>query len=96
MSIQYTTNLAGKPIVKFNCPKCNVRLTARLTEAGNVEKCGDCGAGFKVPGEERLKALRNAEQEREKVRLVEKAELEQRREEEQRKKAQEKAKAIAL
>ena len=52
MSIQYTTNLAGKPIVKFNCPKCRIKLTARLTEAGNVEKCGDCGTRFKVPGKD--------------------------------------------
>ena len=58
MSIQYTTNLTGQPIVEFNCPKCNLRLTASLTEAGTVEKCGECGGGFKVPGEERLEVYR--------------------------------------
>ena len=91
MSIQYTTNLAGKPIVKFNCPKCRIKLTARLTEAGNVEKCGDCGTRFKVPGEDRLKAMKEAELAKEKAKTAQEAEQKRKLEETQRRKAAEEA-----
>jgi len=77
MSIQYTTNLAGKPIVKFGCPKCNVRMTARLTEAGNKEKCTSCGAIFKVPGEERLQAYNTAKEAKKAEKLAQKEEKKQ-------------------
>ncbi len=55
MSVEYTKNLVGKPIVKFDCPKCQLRLSAMLSEAGTHDKCPECGQGFKVPGQQKLK-----------------------------------------
>ncbi len=55
MSVEYTKNLVGKPIVKFDCPKCKLRLSAMLSEAGTHDKCPECGQGFKVPGQQKLK-----------------------------------------
>jgi len=55
MSVEYTKNLVGKPIVKFDCPKCQLRLSAMLSEAGAHDKCPECGQGFKVPGQQKLK-----------------------------------------
>lgn len=55
MSVEYTKNLVGKPIVKFDCPKCHLRLSAMLSEAGTHDKCPECGQGFKVPGQQKLK-----------------------------------------
>lgn len=57
MSVEYTKNLVGKPIVKFDCPKCQLRLSAMLSEAGTHDKCPECGQGFKVPGEQKLKQV---------------------------------------
>ena len=67
MSVEYTKNLVGKPIVKFDCPKCQLRLSAMLSEAGTHDKCPECGQGFKVPGQQKLK------QEAEKRRLAQEA-----------------------
>ena len=69
MSVEYTKNLVGKPIVKFDCPKCQLRLSAMLLEAGTHDKCPECGQGFKVPGQQKLK------QEAEKRRLTQEAKL---------------------
>ncbi len=55
MSVEYTKNLVGKPIVKFDCPKCQLRLSAMLSEAGTHDRCPECGQGFKVPGQQKLK-----------------------------------------
>lgn len=55
MSVEYTKNLVGKPIVKFDCPNCQLRLSAMLSEAGTHDKCPECGQGFKVPGQQKLK-----------------------------------------
>ena len=55
MSVEYTKNLVGKPIVKFDCPKCQLRLSAMLSEAGTHDKCPECGQVFKVPGQQKLK-----------------------------------------
>ena len=54
MSVEYTKNLVGKPIVKFDCPKCKLRLSAMLSEAGTHDKCPECGQRFKVPGQQKL------------------------------------------
>jgi cation transport ATPase len=74
VSIEFTSNFAGQPIVKFNCPKCNLRLTAKLLEAGNVETCSECATTFKVPGEQRRKTYEDKVA-REKRELHEKQEL---------------------
>jgi len=55
MSVEYTKNLVGKPIVKFDCPKCNLRLSAMLAEAGTHDTCPECGQAFRVPGTQQLK-----------------------------------------
>lgn len=57
MSVEYTKNLVGKPIVKFDCPQCQLRLSAMLSEAGTHDKCPECGQGFKVPGQQKLKQV---------------------------------------
>ena len=55
MSVEYTKNLVGKPIVKFDCPKCHLRLSAMLAEAGTHDTCPECGQAFRVPGTLQLK-----------------------------------------
>jgi len=57
MSVEYTKNLVGKPIVKFNCPNCQLRLSAMLSEAGIQDKCPECGQRFKVPGQQKLQQV---------------------------------------
>jgi len=96
MSIQYTTNLAGKPIVKFGCPKCSVRMTARLTEAGNKETCSECGAIFKVPGEERLQAYKNAEEAKKAEKFAQKEQEKQRAAAEEKRRLEAKSQALYL
>lgn len=64
MPVEYTKNLVGKPIVKFDCPNCQLRLSAMLSEAGSRDKCPECGQGFKVPGQQKL---RDAEEKRKKA-----------------------------
>ncbi len=54
MSVEYTKNLVGKPIVKFDCPNCKLRLSSMLAEAGTHDKCPECGQRFKVPGQQKL------------------------------------------
>ncbi|WP_168567271.1 zf-TFIIB domain-containing protein [Crateriforma spongiae] len=49
-------NIFGKYEVKFDCPKCGVRLTSPLTDAGEVDDCPDCRAKFRVPGKEQRAA----------------------------------------
>lgn len=60
MPVEYTKNLVGKPIVKFDCPECRLRLSAMLSEAGSHEKCPECGQGFRVPGQQKLKQAEEA------------------------------------
>ncbi|WP_430452243.1 hypothetical protein [Rhodopirellula europaea] len=48
-------NIFGRYEVKFNCPKCGVRLTSSLMEAGDVDTCPDCATRFRVPGIEQRK-----------------------------------------
>lgn len=38
--------------VKYDCARCGVRLTASLMEAGNLDRCPECGMDLIVPGEQ--------------------------------------------
>ena len=78
MSVEYTKNLVGKPIVKFDCPKCHLRLSAMLAEAGTHDTCPECGQAFRVPGTQQLKKA----QEKRKLEKEAKALAKQQRQEE--------------
>ena len=54
-------NLTGAYTVKFKCPKCGLKLSESLENAGRQDACPECGQGFVVPGAEELERQRKAE-----------------------------------
>ncbi len=81
--------------IKFNCPKCQTRLSAKLDKAGQLDTCPDCNAQFVTPGEDALRQ-RNAERQQAKD-AREAAALKRQQEKAERRKAkQEKPKPPAV
>ncbi|WP_430453831.1 zf-TFIIB domain-containing protein [Rhodopirellula europaea] len=56
MKPQVKKNLLGKYEIKFDCPKCGVRLTSPLLDAGEIDDCPDCRTKFRVPGKQQREA----------------------------------------
>ncbi len=52
MKPQVKKNLLGKYEIKFDCPKCGIRLTSPLLDAGEVDDCPECRTKFRVPGKQ--------------------------------------------
>ncbi|HBJ34096.1 MAG TPA: hypothetical protein DDZ51_04905 [Planctomycetaceae bacterium] len=80
MAVSFSKNLVGKTIVKFDCPKCKVRMRAPLTDAGRDDNCPECGLLLKIPGEEQLSAEQESQRKAEEVRKAAIAERELQRE----------------
>lgn len=49
-------NFLGKRIVSYKCPTCGADLESPLSEAGSMQECPFCHAGFYSPGVDEKKA----------------------------------------
>lgn len=58
MRYEIKKNMAGAYSVKFKCPKCGVRLSESLNNAGQQDACPECGHQFVIPGAEELERHR--------------------------------------
>lgn len=56
MKSEIKKNIFGKFEIKFDCPKCAIRLTSPLLDAGEVDQCPTCLTKFRVPGKEQRNA----------------------------------------
>jgi len=56
MKPEIKKNIFGKYEVKYDCPKCAIRLTSALLEAGDVDQCPHCGTKFRIPGKQQREA----------------------------------------
>ena len=54
MRYELKKNLAGKYSLKFKCPKCGIKLSETLNNAGQRDVCPECGQTIVIPGEEKL------------------------------------------
>ena len=87
-SMQYSVhrNLVGLHFVKYVCPKCKTRLRSPLADAGNVDKCPDCGQDLTVPGAREKREADSAKRD---------AAVERRLKQEERKQVEDERKAAA-
>ena len=58
MRYELKKNLAGAYSVKFKCPKCGIKLSESLKNAGQQDACPECGQKFVIPGAEELSRQR--------------------------------------
>ena len=58
MRFELKKNLAGAYSVKFKCPKCGIKLSESLKNAGQQDTCPECGQKFVIPGAEELSRQR--------------------------------------
>lgn len=56
-------NVFGKWAVKYNCPKCGLRLKSRIGEAGERDACPECGCAFTVPAKDKRNEVERLEAE---------------------------------
>lgn len=43
-------SVTGAPIVRFDCPHCDLKLRAGVEEVGKEDSCPECGTKFVTPG----------------------------------------------
>ncbi len=63
-------NIFGIKRLQFNCPGCNLQLTADIADIGSKSNCPSCSAAFTTPGATELTELRKAEEENASARKV--------------------------
>ncbi len=68
------SRLTGAVTVHFACPACKAGINSPVDDAGNTDKCPDCGTDFRVPGME----ARRAEDVRRKAKQAEQRAAEER------------------
>ncbi len=56
MKQEIKKNIFGIYEVMYDCPKCSLRLTSQLLEAGDVDQCPNCGTKFRIPGKQQRAA----------------------------------------
>lgn len=56
MKQEIKKNIFGIYEVMYDCPKCSLRLTSQLLEAGDVDQCPNCGTKFCIPGKQQRAA----------------------------------------